>query len=230
MAEAAQLGGRYAGPHGVRITAGSEADRAAFNTLFVDPLDPDVLWGTADWAGRRGLWRGRQAGEEWSWEFLKGSGEKTAPELAVWLHNGRTHIAFTYSPGRDRSHVMELSTDGGVTWAQVLELGDILGLRRHAWLEQTPERPTFSLMGPIGYEDSIFCTYFSFRHRKALGLFRGLLQPDGTVDWSDFTADLAFPVANRSRVVENNGAAWLYVSTRGTGCWRRKLGDLGAEG
>jgi hypothetical protein len=225
MLAAAERAGGYDGPTGERITAGGEADDASFNAIFVDPLDSSILWGTSDWTGRRGLWKATSRDGRWDWQFVMGRGPGASPSLAVWERSGRTCIALCWSPEEGAQHVMTLSTDDGATWRTVLEMDDVIGLRPPAWLLPGEPLPHFSLMGPVGDGDRIYCTYFTFGHRKPLGLFRGIIRADGSVMWDDFTDGLDFPVANRMRIIENEGARWLYVATRGTGCWRRRLGD-----
>jgi hypothetical protein len=226
MLQAAEAPGDYDGPAVECITTGTEAEDATFNTIFVDPRDSNVLWGSADWTGRRGLWKATNRDGHWDWEFVMGRGQGTSPSLAVWEHTGSTCIALGWAPEEGGQHVLTLSTDGGTTWRTVLEVDDVIGLRPPTWLLPGEPPPHFSLTALAGRGDRIYCTYHSFRHGKPLGLFRGIIRADGSVMWDDFTDGLDFPVANRMRVIENDGARWLYIATRGTGCWRRRLGDV----
>lgn len=198
------------------------------------PYDPNAYGGWGQLLGEGRVWRGEHVISGtlslWNWTEIYprgGAGNTGEHDMSVWDHNGVTHIAVTMPKSGTEEAAVYLSTDGGENWTKVLGLAQALPLSPKDWYSPTIHNLSFSAI--VGYEDQIFVALGDHAREKGYGLFRGVIRPDGNITWGNWAGEygkpgyMYYPDARRMRVLETDGRMYLYVSTMGTGLWRRAL-------
>jgi hypothetical protein len=149
----------------------------------------------------------------------------TINDISVWEKNGQTFIAVA------RREDILLSTDGGTTFDQILQLSDVSPGVNPGWVND-PAPLTFA--GFIaGYENRVFVGLDGGGFRRSGGFYEIELQEIGNnvASVNDITGnrrtDGFWARSNRATVVDNvtDSGAFLLVPTRGCGMLRYKVGS-----
>lgn len=235
-----QIGGIYATEEIEEVYAGNARWReisnaemrrqSAFNDLFVDPNDSDVLW-----AAGNHLYKGtRTAAYTWSWAKSAFS----IGDLYVWDNNGTTVVGFVaeLNGGPQQLHVLTDPTTRGISGTKAVGLTptESLQLRPEPWLDPIL-RERISIEGLAGYGNKIIATTVVSVFKKGLGIFEGTISGTGantTVDWQSYSEDetgndLYYTrdgTADAKIIKQQDGKLYYTLPTFGTGVWWRYVG------
>ena len=228
----------------------SDMNSESFRYAAFDPNDTTILytmsapynpsggggWGELLGEGsvRRGNWNSDTSMWDWTEIYDRGgAGNSGAHDMQIWDNNGTTTIVLglPYDTDLGVQTTVQISTDMGETWTEVLDLDGALALGPvKDWYDPSFHHLRFSAVG--GYENHIFASLGDHGTEKGYGFYHGEIQADGSVVWEDWTGEyeygkpyMLYPDARRMHVVETDGEPYLYVSTMGSGVLRRPLFD-----
>ncbi|QLE02194.1 fibronectin type III domain-containing protein [Galbibacter sp. BG1] len=210
----------------IEISDSSMRNESAFNDLFIDPNNSNIMWAAA-----RDLYRGvRTAPNTWTWEKY----ETSMQDMYVWDDNGTTRVAVALSEG-DEAEVYLIENPDQPGWnnetrfiSTGLTIDETLNIRPQVWVEPN-ETIAFGLMA--GYKDQIYVGTENGKHKKGLGVFKGTINSITQVNWEDFSTDdsgkdfiYSRDNSSDSKInIESNGDVNYYIPTFGTGVYRRLI-------
>ncbi|OHX63834.1 hypothetical protein NH26_19675 [Flammeovirga pacifica] len=204
-----------------------------FRDLWVDPNNSNYIYVRSSGSGSSGtLYRGvRQSDGSYTWTDMKTESKNTS-DLYVWEKEGATWVV---AAGEINSiygvHILKSPRDNDwndpSNWVFTgLDVAKTLSIRPEKWVE--PNEP-ISIGGLAAYDDRIVATSEVSNHKKGNGAFIGVIQSDGSVDWSDWTRassndrDIENPISLQAKIKVENGTPFYYVALAGTGPWRRQI-------
>ncbi len=206
----------------------SEANfvKAGASSIALDPFDPNTVFVSVggDIRTRRrggaandasGLFKGVLSDGAWNWNRLGGA----TNELVV--SRCREQLIITTVT----DDLIQLSADQGQTWRQIFHAAQATSLRRTPWYR---EGDPLSI-GAISAEGRWIFVHVWSENKKGYGVFAGEIQLDGSVRWQDFTDNFFYPRAFRSKIIHHEKRTFLFVTTMGTGLWRRDITDTVAR-
>ncbi len=222
-----------------KINADTPFADGFIRNLAVDPLNPDILYalctGTAleedptwTWTG---VWKGVRSSTGWTWKRTLELERRINSDLQATVMGGKTAVVVAGRPRVPGAATGARSPDGHVyvsldqadSWKTILTRDQALKTRPAPHVTPTTELE----MAGIGLADNhVFVSIIADEQKNGVAYLHGVLSPDGSVTWQDFTENLYYPRAYRTNVVRENGETWLYVATMGAGAFRRNISSL----
>ncbi|MHA6481353.1 CBM96 family carbohydrate-binding protein [Paenibacillus sp. strain BS8-2] len=193
--------------------------------LEVDPADENILYVLSS----AGTYKGVNQSGTWTWNSIHptaGSGG-THTDMAVWSDGTTTYIALSSGTA------LYLSSDGGASWETILMNSDIPALTARSWWDS--DNMLLQMNGLAGSGNRIFIHAAVYSFKKGYASLQGVIGTDGSVTWSDITGQysdgeyLYMPSAKRAKVIHANNSDYLFVSTQGSGLWRKNISAVTTE-
>ncbi|OHX63835.1 InlB B-repeat-containing protein [Flammeovirga pacifica] len=216
----------------VKITSG-DYDDLDIRDVWVDPNNSDVIYGRSNTNNAKGIiFRGvRQADQSYVW--TSSNGLSSSKDMFIWDRGEGTSwlVAATTIGGNTAVYINKNIQDDGwnteSNWENTgFDAAESLVLRPEKWV--IPGKP-INMSGLAAYGDYIIINTSVDNHKRGLGSFIGEIKTDGSIEWSDWTLGVAnntaivHSVSNNTKILMENGEAYYYTATAGTGPWRRKI-------
>ncbi|WP_338399172.1 Ig-like domain-containing protein [Persicobacter psychrovividus] len=207
---------------------------AGANSIAFHPTNPNILYlasniftNDPNTNEKQVLWKGeRQSGNQWEWSIIHdaiGWGATVAATQIdgqlYLLHAAQTKTASGYTTDQQLS----ISADEGASWQTILNKETTLPLAQHSWYDYIANRYEFRYGGLAVKDNQIFVAAYHHEFGKPYGMFRGIIEPDKTISWENWTADHDWPGMNGAQIREIEGKTYYYGSTSGAGLWRREI-------
>ncbi len=171
-----------------------------------------------------GLWQGTKSGNNWSFtKLLSGYGNNA--DVSVWVHEGQTRIFYTAqtSSGENDPYVGRLKL-GNAGWNTVITKNTNTVVNNNPYWENTVGGDFYyqNFGGVLGAENTILTNYYDHDMQLSHGIYKGAIQPNGTVNWTNWTgSNLYFGGATAMKLDGSGANRKLYMSTPGAGLLRR---------
>lgn len=193
-----------------------------YGKVWFDPENPNLIYCHST----QNIYKASRSSISENWFFEKlYSGSILSCDF--WKYNGQTIIAFSEN---DRLY---LSSDGGKSFKMVL---DEAGIERILepypsmfWSNGTPM--SVGIRGISGLGNRIYCGNRTVNGNASLGMLEGVIQPNGTVVWNDWSGNgsghIHYAGVWEGKIISNidkNGQKKNYylASTWGNGLWIRE--------
>ncbi|MBB3697227.1 T9SS type A sorting domain-containing protein [Flammeovirga yaeyamensis] len=204
-----------------------------FRDVWVDPNNGNYIYVRSAGSGSAGsIYRGvRQSNGSYTWTNMETASKNTS-DIYAWEKDGQTWLVAAAQINNVYG-VHILKTPRNADWNDPsnwtftgLDVAKTLEIRPEKWVE--PNEP-ISIGGLAAFDDRIVANSEVSNHKKGNGSFIGVIQNNGTVQWSDWTRasandrDIENPTSLQAKVRVEDGVPYYYVALAGTGPWRRQI-------
>lgn len=205
-----------------------------YRRCFTDETDAGVIY----IATRQDVIKGVRSGSNYTFSNIYNSqrSQDNISTYYTWEDNGMRY----HSVGTGESDGSVWLKIGDQAWSKVLSRDEAIDTtQENTWLETLEthfgNRSKFKLAatGLAGFGKDIIVSYSFRQFRQGLGVLKGKIQADGSVQWEDWTGDTTYgrddyfyqPWIRKANIVlDKDGDAWYFGASQGAGSWAKALG------